>query len=84
MTTNDSIDRWAEDFVRGRIDRRTFIKRMAALGLTFSSISAILAACSTTPAASGGPGGSVAASGLKKLGFSHPFPGSDIYRPLRK
>jgi ABC-type sugar transport system substrate-binding protein len=83
MTTNDSIDRWADDFVRGRIDRRTFIKRMAAIGLTFSSISAILAACTATPAASGSAGGS-ASTGLKKLGFSHPFPGSDIYRPLRK
>jgi ABC-type sugar transport system substrate-binding protein len=83
MTTNDSLDRWAEDFVRGRIDRRTFIKRMAAIGLTFSSISAILAACSNVPGSSGGPGSS-AATGLKKLGFSHPFPGSDIYRPLRK
>jgi ribose transport system substrate-binding protein len=98
-TNNNSLDRWAEDFMTGRIDRRTFIKRMAAVGLTFSSISGILAACTSTPAASPSaaagttaPGSAAGASGaaasgttgLKKLGFSHPFPGSDIYRPLRK
>ena len=94
MTTDGSIDRWADEYATGRIDRRTFIRRMVAAGLTLTSVSAILAACSNAAApsasagATGAASGSAAASGgttgLKKLGFSHPFPGTDIYRPLRK
>lgn len=42
----DELDELIADFYKGKVSRRGFIARAAALGLTMSSISAFLAACS--------------------------------------
>jgi putative spermidine/putrescine transport system substrate-binding protein len=39
------VDRLTVQFVRGEMSRRTFIRRLLALGISLTSISAILAAC---------------------------------------
>src|SRR6187402_1616277 len=44
-----------EAFARGRLSRREFIKRGTIVGLSTASISAILIACDTPPAASVAP-----------------------------
>jgi multiple sugar transport system substrate-binding protein len=44
-----------EEFQAGRIDRRSFLRRAMALGLSLSSIEAFMAACTTS--GSGGGGG---------------------------
>ena len=41
-----------ESFARGRLSRREFIKRGTVVGLSLASISAIIAACDTTPSGS--------------------------------
>lgn len=57
-----------ESFARGKLSRREFIKRGTVVGLSMASISAVIAACSSsTPSASGaapsvGAGSSAAAS----------------------
>src|SRR5688500_11987779 len=38
-------ERLAQDLLAGRIDRRTFLRRAALLGLSLPAIQAILAAC---------------------------------------
>jgi ABC-type sugar transport system substrate-binding protein len=63
-----------------RLTRRQALGRFGAAGVTVAGLGPLLAAC-------GGDSGSAAGGGdskVKKLGFSHPFPGTDIYRPLRK
>ena len=50
-----------EDFQKGKIDRRMFIRRAVALGVSLSSIEAFISACTTS--GSGGGGGS--ASSIK-------------------
>lgn len=45
-----------EEFQTGKIDRRSFLRRAMALGLSLSSIEALMAACTT--GGSGGGGGS--------------------------
>jgi peptide/nickel transport system substrate-binding protein len=41
----DSLDRIVDDAVRGRVSRRDFLRRAAALGLSLPTAGAILAAC---------------------------------------
>jgi peptide/nickel transport system substrate-binding protein len=58
-----------ESFAQGKITRRQFINRATVIGLSLPAIGAVIAACSTPPAASvapsgsAAPGGSAAASG---------------------
>jgi len=51
-----------ENFARGKITRRQFINRATVIGLSLPAIGAVIAACSTPPAASVAPttGGSAA------------------------
>ena len=55
-----------ESFARGRISRREFVKRGVVIGLSMSSISAVIAACggaaTPAPAASTGTGGGSSAA----------------------
>jgi len=66
-----------ESFAKGKISRRSFIKRATVLGLSMGSISAIIAACST-PAASGGAsaaasaGASAVAGGTIRIATQRP------------
>ncbi len=53
-TTPPQLD-VVEAFARGRLSRREFIKRGTIVGLSMASISAILIACDTPPAASVAP-----------------------------
>ena len=54
-----------ESFARGRLTRREFIQRALVVGLSMSSISAVIAACggATPSGAAASPGGSAVASG---------------------
>jgi ABC-type sugar transport system substrate-binding protein len=85
------IDRWLEEYARGQLSRRDFIRRTALAGLGFSATYSLLAsadALAQSPAASGAPAPSATplktTTALKTLGFSHPFPGTGIYRGLQK
>src|SRR5690349_20095132 len=85
------IDRWLEEYARGQLSRRDFIRRTALAGLTFSATYSLLAsadALAQSPAASRAPAPSATplktTTGLKTLGFSHPYPGTGIYRGLQK
>src|SRR5207237_1397388 len=44
-----------ESFARGTISRREFVRRGLLVGLSMGSISAVIAACGATPAASTAP-----------------------------
>jgi ABC-type sugar transport system substrate-binding protein len=68
------------------LTRRQALGRFAFAGAGLLALSPILAACgSESSTATGGTGtGTTAAVKVDKIGFSHPFPGTDIYRPLRK
>lgn len=71
-----------ESFARGRISRRSFMKRATILGLSLPTISAVIAACGdavTSPSASGGatvaPGASAtpaAAGGVIRVATQRP------------
>jgi ABC-type sugar transport system substrate-binding protein len=81
------LERWADDYTRGQLSRRDFIRRMALAGMSFTAIGAVLrttgaAAQSAAPAPSATPLKTETA--LTTLGFSHPYPGTGIYRGLRK
>ena len=52
-----------EAFAQGRITRRQFIQRGTVLGLSLGSISAVIAACSSTPSTSTAPSAAASASG---------------------
>lgn len=85
------IDRWLEEYARGQLSRRDFIRRTALAGMSFSATYSLLAsagAVAQSPDASGMPTPAETplktATGLTTLGFSHPFPGSGIYRALQK
>jgi ribose transport system substrate-binding protein len=85
------IERWVEEYARGALSRRDFIRRAALAGLSFSAIYAALSsadALAQSPSASAVPMPSATplktTTNLKTLGFSHPYPGSGIYRGLRK
>lgn len=54
---HDSIDNLADDVLSRRIDRRTFFQRAAALGLTLSGASTLLAACGGDEQATKGQAG---------------------------
>lgn len=75
-----SLARWGAALARGQISRRQLIQRALVAGISMASVSATLASCSRE----GGGGGAGGGPKVSKLGFSHPFPGTDIYRPLRK
>lgn len=68
-----------DDLPAERVTRRQALGRFGAAGVTVAGLAPVLAAC-------GDDGGSAAgdASQVERIGFSHPFPGTDIYRPLRK
>ena len=55
---NTSQQSLMEEFRVGRIDRRSFMRRALALGLSLSSIEAFMAAC-TTSGNGGGNGTSI-------------------------
>jgi peptide/nickel transport system substrate-binding protein len=61
MTSGEPIQSLARDLTSGKLNRRSFIRRAAALGLSASAIGAVLAACggeapaTTAPAASTAP-----------------------------
>ena len=60
------VEELSEAFMKGRLGRRQFLKRLLALGLSLPAAGAIVAACSSaaaTPSAASGGGGSPAASG---------------------
>src|SRR5262245_52439065 len=81
------LERWADDYLSGQLSRRDFIRRMAIAGMSFAAIGAVLR---STGVAAQSPAPAPAATPLKTetalttLGFSHPFPGTGIYRGLRK
>ena len=52
-----------EAFAQGRITRRQFIQRGTVIGLSLRSISAVIAACSSTPPTSTAPSAAASASG---------------------
>lgn len=86
-----AIDRWLEEYARGQLSRRDFIRRTALAGLGLSATYSLLAsadALAQSPGASGAPVPSPTplktSTALTTLGFSHPFPGSGIYRALQK
>lgn len=54
--------------------------RFGVAGISLTALGPLLAACGEDSGSSAATGGSA----VEKLGFSHPFPGTDIYRPLRK
>ena len=81
------LERWADDYMHGQLSRRGFIRRMALAGMSFTAIATVLrstgvAAQSPAPVPSATPLKTETA--LTTLGFSHPYPGSGIYRGLRK
>jgi ABC-type sugar transport system substrate-binding protein len=85
------LDRWAEAYMRGQLSRRDFIRRMGIAGMSVAAIHGVLQSTGVSaqsPAASVMPAPSATplktTTGLKTLGFSHPFPGTGIYRGLRK
>ncbi|MEW6660897.1 MAG: ABC transporter substrate-binding protein [Bacillota bacterium] len=49
MRIKDDLDHLIEDYYKGKINRRTFIGKAVAMGLTMASISAFLTACSSKP-----------------------------------
>src|SRR5258708_2330487 len=64
MSMHDPVQSLARDLVAGRLSRRAFIARAAALGLSASAIAAVLAACgaAATVTAPPAPTASAAAS----------------------
>lgn len=71
------------------VTRRQAMTRFGAVG-GLLALAPVLAACgsessSATSAATTGTGAATTgAREVKQIGFSHPFPGTDIYRPLQK
>ncbi len=66
MKMNDPIQGLTSDLVAGQINRRTFIRRATILGLSASTIGALLAACGTeTPAPTAAPAASAAPTATK-------------------
>jgi ABC-type sugar transport system substrate-binding protein len=63
-----------------RLTRRQAVGRLGAAGISIAGLGPLLAACGEDESGGAAGGG----SSVEKLGFSHPFPGTDIYRPLRK
>ncbi len=63
-----------EHFVQGKISRRQFVKRASVIGLSLSSVTAVIAACgpgtpsATTAPGSQAPGASPSAAGSAALG----------------
>jgi ABC-type sugar transport system substrate-binding protein len=85
------VERWADDYLHGQLSRRGFIRRMAIAGMSLTAIYSVLNAvgvAAQSPSASVAPVPSATplktTTSLKTLGFSHPYPGSGIYRGLRK
>jgi ABC-type sugar transport system substrate-binding protein len=66
-----------------RLTRRQALGRFGVAGAAVAGLGPLLAACGDDSGASSAVGGG-GGSKVEKLGFSHPFPGTDIYRPLRK
>lgn len=63
MADHDPIQSLARDLTTGRLNRRDFIRRAAALGLSASAIGAVLAACGTaSPTPTSAPVASAAPS----------------------
>jgi peptide/nickel transport system substrate-binding protein len=54
MVEHSSVQHLAQDLMAGRLSRRGFMKRAAALGLSASAISSVLSSPSATQAAAGG------------------------------
>jgi peptide/nickel transport system substrate-binding protein len=63
-----------ESFVQGRITRRQFIKRAAVIGLSLPAVSAVIAACTTTPSGSPAASASAAASPAPGASSAPPAP----------
>ncbi|HET7495325.1 MAG TPA: ABC transporter substrate-binding protein [Candidatus Limnocylindrales bacterium] len=76
-----------EAFAQGRITRRQFIQRGTVLGLSLASISAVIAACSSTPSASTAPSAAASASAEASAGASSstaPAAGGSIRVAIQK
>jgi peptide/nickel transport system substrate-binding protein len=54
MVEHSSVQHLAQDLMAGRVSRRGFMKRAAALGLSASAISSVLSSPAATQAAAGG------------------------------
>jgi peptide/nickel transport system substrate-binding protein len=65
-----------EAFAKGRITRRQFIHRGTVLGLSLASISAVIAACSSTPSASTAPSAAASAEASAAASSAAPTGGS--------
>lgn len=70
------------------VTRRQAMTRFGAVGGLFA-LAPVFAACgsegsSATSATTGTGAATTAAREVKQIAFSHPFPGTDIYRPLQK
>jgi ABC-type sugar transport system substrate-binding protein len=65
-----------------RLTRRKALERFGAAGIALTALGPLLAGCGDEEGTSGAA--SSGGSKVDRLGFSHPFPGTDIYRPLRK
>jgi peptide/nickel transport system substrate-binding protein len=63
-----------ESYVLGRITRRQFIKRAAVIGLSLPAVSAVIAACTTTPSGSPAASASAAASPAPGASSAPPAP----------
>jgi peptide/nickel transport system substrate-binding protein len=59
--SGDTLDRIINDLTTGRLSRRAFLARTAALGLTLPTASALLAACGGTATNAPGSGGATSA-----------------------
>jgi peptide/nickel transport system substrate-binding protein len=76
-----------EAFAHGRITRRQFIQRGTVLGLSLASISAVIAACSSTPSTSTAPSAAASASAEASAGASSstaPAAGGSIRVAIQK
>jgi peptide/nickel transport system substrate-binding protein len=65
---NRVIERWMLQLQTGKVSRRAFVRRMALLGVSFPTISWLLAACGVTQSGSPGPGASASGGGGPRPG----------------
>jgi peptide/nickel transport system substrate-binding protein len=69
-----------ENFAQGKITRRQFVTRAAVLGLSLPMVSAVIAACSSTPPASTGPSASTGGEASPTAGASSAAPSGGSIR----
>jgi peptide/nickel transport system substrate-binding protein len=69
-----------ESYAQGKITRRQFVKRAMVIGLSLPAVSAVIAACSTTPPATGAPSASAAGGESPSAGASSAAPSGGTIR----